>query len=137
VNGALDVPAGQTCKFMGEVTGPVTVEGTLYAFGSTFDSNVTVTGGHFQSANGGSTIKGSLNISGSDKSDQNGIWSAYSDTHINGNINYDSNAGPLYFEGGFAPDGHQYQTFIGGKINVTGGSPTTTGGPYTIHAPTV
>jgi cytoskeletal protein CcmA (bactofilin family) len=50
------VPAGTYCKFAGEVTGNVTVEGTLKAFGSTFDGNVTVTGGHFQTANQGSTI---------------------------------------------------------------------------------
>jgi hypothetical protein len=98
---------------------------------------VYVTGGHFQSANQGSTIKGSLNITGSDNSDMNGIWSEYSDSHINGNVNYDRNQGGLYFQGGFAPDGHQYRTFIGGKINLTGGSPAPTGGPYTIHAPTV
>jgi hypothetical protein len=130
VNGAMDVPAGTYCKFIGHVTGNVTVEGTLKVFGSTFDGNVTVTGGHFQAANYGSTIKSNLNISGSDNSDQNGIWTPYSDTHINGNINYDSNAGSLYFEG-------PYQTLIGGKINLTGGSPAPTGSPYTIHAPTV
>jgi hypothetical protein len=132
VNGAMVVPAGQTCKFIGHVTGSVTVEkgALLKIFGSTIDGNVYVNGGHFQAANYGSTIRGSLNISGSDNSDMNGIWTPYSDTHINGNINYDHNAGSLYFEGPF-------QTLIGGSLNVTGGSPAPTGAPYTIHAPTV
>jgi hypothetical protein len=132
VNGAMYVAPGTTCKFIGHVTGSVTVGAgaLLKIFGSTIDGNVYVNGGHFQAANYGSLIKGSLNISGSDNSDQNGIWTPYSDTHINGNINYDGNAGPLYFEGPF-------QTLIGGNVNVTGGSPAPTGAPYTVHAPTV
>jgi len=117
---------------MGHVTGSVTVQpGAFFKiFGSTIDGSVNVNGGHFQADNYGSTIKGNLNISHSDNSDLNGIWSPYSDTHIWGNINYDSNAQGLYFQG-------PYQTLIGGKINLTGGSPAPTGGPYTIHAPAV
>jgi hypothetical protein len=92
VNGNLDVPAGATCKFSGEVTGNVTVEGTLAAFGAKFDKNVIVNGGRFGSANWGSTILGNLNISGSQGNpgagDLNGFWSEYSDSHIYGNVNY-------------------------------------------------
>jgi hypothetical protein len=129
VNGAMDVPAGAYCKFMGHVTGNVTVEGTLKAFGSTFDGNIYVVGGHYQADNGPSLIRGNLNISGSDNSDQNGIWSPYGDTQINGSINYSNNAGPLYFQGPFS-------TLIGGSLNVTN-SPAPTGGTWVNHAPTV
>jgi hypothetical protein len=139
VNGALNVPAGQVCKFIGHITGNVTVQpGALFKiFGSTIDGNVYVNGGHFQADNYPSLIKGNLNISGSDGSDTNGIWTPYGDTHINGSINYDGNATGLFFQDGTAPDGHPYQTFIGGSINLTNGSPAPTGGPWTIHAPTV
>jgi hypothetical protein len=139
VNGAMYVAPGTTCKFIGHVTGSVTVgAGALFKiFGSTIDGNVYVNGGHFQADNAPSLIKGSLNISGSDNSDMNGIWTPYGNTQINGNINYDGNASGLYFQDGVAPDGHQYQTLIGGNINLTNGSPAPTGGPYTIHAPIV
>jgi hypothetical protein len=35
-----------------EVKGNVTVEGSLFSFGATFDKNVTVTGGTFKAENG-------------------------------------------------------------------------------------
>jgi hypothetical protein len=126
------VPAGQTCKFIGHVTGSVTVNpGALFKiFGSTIDGSVNVTGGHFQADNGPSLIRGNLNISGSDNSDMNGIWTPVGNTQINGNINYDGNASGLYFQGPF-------QTLIGGSIKLTNGSPAPTGAPYTEHAPIV
>jgi hypothetical protein len=132
VNGAMVVPANTVCKFMGHVTGSVTVQpGAFFKiFGSTIDGSVNVNGGHFQADNYGSTIKGNLNISGSDNSDVNGIWTPYSDTHINGNINYDNNAGGFLFQGA-------YNTLIGGKLNLTNGSPGPSGSTYVEHAPTV
>jgi hypothetical protein len=112
VSGNLDVPAGATCKFSGEVTGNVTVEGDLRVFGSTFDKNVIVNGGQFQSGNYGSWIHGNLNITNSQGSymagDQNGFWSDYSPSHIDGNVNLSGNQIPLYFQG---------TTLIKGTIN--------------------
>jgi hypothetical protein len=136
VNGNLDVPAGTTCKFAGEVTGNVTVEGTLAAFGAQFDKNLIVNGGRFGSANWGSTILGNLNITGSQGNpgagDLNGFWSEYSDSHIDGNVNYSGNAIPLYFQGGYAADGHQYKTMVEGNFNYSG-SPAPVGGPLEVH----
>lgn len=45
IDANVDVPAGQTCGNTGfEITGNVTVEGTLFSLGGTYDKNVTVTG---------------------------------------------------------------------------------------------
>jgi hypothetical protein len=125
VAGNLNVPAGQTCVFWGHVAKNVTVDGRLKIGGSTVDGNVTVDptghlgsfgstfghdvnviGGSFQSGNYGSTIKGTLAISGSTGDPngggavQNGFWSEYGDSYV-GSISYTNNAVPLYFQGPF------------------------------------
>jgi hypothetical protein len=157
VAGNLNVPAGATCNFWGSVGKNVTVDGNLKfsgsvannvtvdptghmkAFGSWFGRDVNVTGGQFQSANSGSTIVGSLTITGSQGNpgagDMNGIWSEYSDTHIRGDLNYTGNAIPLYFQGGYDQnDGHQFKTIVDGNLNYSGNAfPAPQGGPLEVH----
>ncbi len=98
VAGDLNVPAGASCKVMWtEVNGDTTVEGALSASAGTFDGKVKVDGGSFASFNYGATIHGSLKITGS--SAQNGFWSDYGPTVIDGQFKYLNNSGPLYMEG--------------------------------------
>lgn len=77
ISNNLDVPAGASCQLnWAEVTGTVTVEGTLLSFSSQYDKNVTVSGaGSILIANGYSNrpIKGNLSISGTG---QSGIYPA-------------------------------------------------------------
>jgi hypothetical protein len=115
----LDVPAGTTCKFSGEVKGNVTVEGDLRAFGATFDNQVSVNGGQYQSANYGSWIHGNLSITNSQGNygagDQNGFWNEYADTHVDGNVTLTGNQIPLYIQG-------PYHTLVKGSVNVISGA---------------
>jgi hypothetical protein len=100
----LDVPAGASCQ-MGpgsEVTGNVTVEGTLHVYGAHFDKNVTVNGGSFVAGNQGARIEGNLSITNSN-GEQNGFWSeeAWWDTgqtgsYVRGNFIYTGNSAPLW-----------------------------------------
>jgi hypothetical protein len=97
ISSNLDVPAGVRLVLNGaEVTGNVTVEGTLFAANTHFDKNVTVTGGHIQFNNQPtlpSIVKGNLTVTGSDSSDTNGFWV---NTTIMGNFTYYGNAAPPY-----------------------------------------
>jgi hypothetical protein len=123
VTGTLDVPAGVRCFLTTEVKNTATVEGSLIAFGATFDKNVTVTGGTFKAENGGTTILGNLTITGSagDQIDParddfagNGLFGGngsnpyYQPIHIVGNFTYTGNSAPLYVG------------YDDGKVNVDG-----------------
>jgi hypothetical protein len=111
----LNVPAGATCRLYGnEVKGNVTVQGTLAAFGATFDRNVSVTGGSFGGSNWGVTIKGNLSFVDPATNSQNGFWGNYSPNTVEGNLSYvidSSTAYPcyqsplLYFGGGTTVNG--------------------------------
>jgi hypothetical protein len=72
VNGNVDVPLGAVCTMQwAEVSGWVTVEGTLIAISTKFDTNVTVSGaGSLQVINNflGQGIFGNLLVSGSGNS---------------------------------------------------------------------
>jgi hypothetical protein len=106
VSSNLDVPAGVRLVLNGaEVTGNVTVEGTLFAANTQFDKNVTVTGGHIQFNNQPtlpSNVKGNLTVTGSDNSDMNGFWV---NTHIVGNFTYYGNAAPPFMGATVTVDG--------------------------------
>jgi hypothetical protein len=100
ISGALDVPAGATCKLVGsEVTGTVTVEGVLSSYGTRFDANVNVTGGVITISNGngyGSELVGNLSITGS--SGNSGIYCPNTNFFnvIGGNISFQNNSGNFY-----------------------------------------
>ena len=111
----LNVPAGATCRLFGnEVKGNVTVQGSLVAFGATFDRNVSVTGGSFAGENWGVTIKGNLSFVDPATYSYNGFWGNYSHNTVDGNVSYvidNSTAYPcyqsplLYFGGGTTVNG--------------------------------
>jgi hypothetical protein len=111
INGNLDVPAGVAIHLNGaEVTGNVTVEGFLQAANTHFDKNVIVTGGHIHfdgQPTLPSTVKGNLNITGSDSSDVNGFWVS---ANILGNFNYQGNAAQLFI---------QVSPTVGGQSNIS------------------
>ena len=112
----LNVPAGATCRLYGnEVKGNVTVQGSLVAFGATFDRNVSVTGGSFSGSNWGVTIKGNLSFVDPATYSYNGFWGNYSHNTVDGNVSYvidNSTAYPcyqsplLYFGGGTTVNGN-------------------------------
>ena len=112
----LTVPAGATCRLFGtEVTGNVTVQGTLVAFGATFDKNVSVTGGSFTGVNWGVTVKGNLSFVDPATYSYNGFFGNYSPNLVKGNLSYvidSSTAYPcyqsplLYFGGGTRVNGN-------------------------------
>lgn len=102
VMGDLRVPAGATCKAMYvEINGDTTVEGHLSAASATFDGKVLANGGSFDTFNGGAHIHGSLKIMNSwgDANGNNGFWSDYGPTVIDGKFTYINNGAPLYMEG--------------------------------------
>jgi hypothetical protein len=111
----LNVPAGATCRLFGnEVKGNVTVQGSLVAFGATFDRNVSVTGGSFAGENWGVTVKGNLSFVDPATYSYNGFWGNYSHNTVDGNLSYvidSSTAYPcyqsplLYFGGGTTVNG--------------------------------
>jgi hypothetical protein len=113
----LNVPAGATCTLSGnEVKGNVSVQGSLTAFGATFDRNVSVTGGSFSGVNYGVTIKGNLSFVDPATYSYNGFWgNQYGTTStVDGNLSYvidSSTAYPcyqsplLYFGGGTTVNG--------------------------------
>jgi hypothetical protein len=98
ISGSLDVPAGATCTLTGDVvTGNVTVEGTLFSYGTKFDGNVTVTGGVITIGNGNgasSALTGNLTITGS--SGNNQIGCPNFSNIINGNVSFTGNSGNFY-----------------------------------------
>jgi len=112
----LNVPAGATCTLYGnEVKGNVSVQGSLVAFGGTFDKNVSVTGGSFAGKNWGVTIKGNLSFVDPATYSYNGFWGNYSSNTVEGNLSYvidSSTAYPcyqsplLYFGGGTTVNGN-------------------------------
>jgi hypothetical protein len=113
----LNVPAGATCRLYGnEVKGNVSVQGSLVAFGATFDRNVSVTGGSFAGVNNGVTIKGNLSFVDPATYSYNGFWGNQGGTTntVDGNMSYvidSSTAYPcyqsplLYFGGGTTVNG--------------------------------
>jgi hypothetical protein len=119
INSNLDVPAGVTFFTSSHVTGNLTVEGTLYAVGGTFDKNVNVNpGGMFQGMNWGVTIKGNLNILDPAANSQNGFSGDEYGTSslVMGNVNYkiDSlTAYPNYQ----SPQLYLYNTTVKGNLN--------------------
>jgi hypothetical protein len=113
----VNVPAGATCKLSGsDVKGNVSVQGTLVTFGTTtFEKNVSVTGGSFAAANWGVTIDGNLSFVNPAAYSYNGFWGNYSANEVKGNLSYaieSSTAYPcyqsplLYFGGGTKVDGN-------------------------------
>jgi len=102
------VPAGQTCRmlFWGEITGNVSVAGTLDTYGwVTIDGNVDVNGGALTESNWPLDIKGNLSISNS--AGQNGLngffgpystkqWGGPDRSEVHGNFSYTYNSAPLY-----------------------------------------
>jgi hypothetical protein len=96
--GNLTVPADAACRLEGvEVTGTVTVLGSLQTFGSRFDSNVNVTGGTIIISNGngmGSPIMGNLTITNSTGVNQIGCPNI--SNVINGNVSFTGNSGKFY-----------------------------------------
>ena len=72
----LNVPAGAVCRLLGsEVAGNVTVQGSLFSYGTRFDKNVDVHGGVIVISNGngmGSALFGNLTINGSSGNNQIG-----------------------------------------------------------------
>jgi hypothetical protein len=98
----LFVPAGTTCYMSGsEVMGNVTVNGVLYAWGDTFDGNVSVSGqgSAFVQFNWGDTIKGNLSITGSDGNGfVNQFTNEYSSSVVDGNLYYTGNLTNLKVE---------------------------------------
>jgi hypothetical protein len=111
ISGSLDVPAGVTCRLVGDVvTGNVTVEGILYSYGTRFDANVTVTGGVITIANGNadaSALAGNLTITGS--SGNNQIGCPNFSNIIRGNVTFSGNSGNLYV----------CQATVGGSVTVS------------------
>jgi hypothetical protein len=109
INGNLDVPAGVTVHLNGaEVTGNVTVEGTLQAANTHFDKNVIVNGGAFQFVNQPtlpSVIKGNLNVTTSPASDGSGFWVP---TVIDGNFNFTGSTAMVFGS----------PTTVGGQTNI-------------------
>jgi hypothetical protein len=111
ISANLDVPAGETCRLeWREVTGNVTVEGTLLSFSTKFDKNVTVTGGIINIMNGwGATtpLVGNLTITGS--AGNSSIGCANTTNVIYGNLTYTGNTGNLYV----------CQATVSGAVNVS------------------
>jgi len=93
----LNVPAGATCRLFGnEVKGNVSVQGSLVAFGATFDRNVSVTGGSFMGSNWGVTIKGNLSFVDPATYSYNGFWGNYSANTVDGNVSYVIDSSTVY-----------------------------------------
>ena len=113
----VNVPAGATCDLSwSDVQGNVSVQGTLKTYGiTTFEKNVSVTGGSFAAANWGVTINGNLSFVNPAAYSYNGFWGNYSANEVKGNLSYtidSSTAYPcyqsplLYFGGGAKVDGN-------------------------------
>lgn len=99
VEGNLVVPAGATCTLSYvTVTGNVSVQGDLYATGSTIERNVNVTGGALYQYNQALTIKGNLAITGSDGDAYYGVnaFNGYAGSVVHGNFSYTGNSASLY-----------------------------------------
>lgn len=135
VAGDLRVPAGATCRLTGwqEIQGDTTVAGHLQTFGqNTFDGKVRVDGGTFVVSNWGVHIHGSLKIVnslGDNTTANNGFWSDYSPTVIDGKFTYTGNAGWFYAEGSNTIYG---KTTIGGNAHPVTSAGLTTHGHSSI-----
>jgi hypothetical protein len=130
VAGDLNVPAGQTCRIVGwiSIDGDTTVQGNLHTFGQVeFDGKVRVNGGTFVVSNWGVHIHGSLKIVnsvGDNTTANNGFWSDYSPTVIDGKFTYTGNNGWFYAEG---------QNTIYGKTTIGGNTHPFSGAGLTTH----
>ena len=99
IDANLVVPAGAVCSLSYvEVTGNVSVQGDLYATGTTLDRNVNVTGGALYQYNQALTIKGNLAITGSAGTAYYGVnaFNGYPGSVVNGSFSYTGNSAPLY-----------------------------------------
>jgi hypothetical protein len=113
----VNVPAGATCDLSwSDVKGNVSVQGTLVTYGTTtFEKNVSVTGGSFAAANWGVTINGNLSFVNPAVYSYNGFWGNYSANEVKGNLSYTIDSSTvypcyqsplLYFGGGTKVDGN-------------------------------
>jgi hypothetical protein len=127
---ALNVPAGVTCRLGNmEVQGNVTVAGNLVVNGTTFDGNVNVNGGTFAAINWGTHIKGNLaitNSQGDHYTANNGLWSDYAPSVIDGGFSYTGNDGWFYAEGSNTI--HGKFTYSGNDHPYVSGQPVPGGG---------
>jgi hypothetical protein len=92
------------------------VEGSLVAFGGTFDASVSVFGGSFQGVNNGVTILGNLSFLNPAVYSYNGFWGNQFGTtnSVNGSISYTIDSTTAY---------PMYQSpllYFGGGTNVHG-----------------
>ena len=111
----LNVPAGASCRLFGnEVKGNVSVQGSLVAFGATFDRNVSVTGGSFAGENWGVTVKGNLSFVDPATYSYNGFWGNYSHNTVDGNLSYVIDSSTAY------PCYQSPLLYFGGGTNVNG-----------------
>jgi hypothetical protein len=139
---ALHVPAGVTCRLGSvEVEGNVTVAGHLIVSGTTFDGNVMANGGTFAAINNGTHIKGSLTITnsqGDHTTANNGLWSDYAPSVIDGGFTYTNNDGWFYAEGSntihgkFIYSGNDHPYVSGQPVPGGGGTPLTVLGQSAI-----
>ena len=139
VDANVDVPAGAVCADIGfEITGNVTVEGTLVSLHGTYDGNVIVDGGRLDftfcmrlicppGSGGGSRVAGNLLIDNSpsendvlatrvDKNvaiEGNSGPVALAEDNVSGNINVADNTGQVTI----------FATVVGKNVNCDGNSP--------------
>jgi hypothetical protein len=110
------------------IDGDTTVQGNLHTFGQVeFDGKVRVNGGTFVVSNWGVHIHGSLKIVnsvGDNTTANNGFWSDYSPTVIDGKFTYTGNNGWFYAEG---------QNTIYGKTTIGGNTHPFSGAGLTTH----
>jgi hypothetical protein len=120
----IDVPAGTTCDLSwATINGNVKVEGSLTTFGTTtFNGNVTVTGGTFAASNWGVTINGNLFITDPPEYSQSGFWGNQNGTssEVTGNLTYTITHDYLQY--------HQPSLYFGGGVKVDGNFTYNTGG---------
>jgi hypothetical protein len=139
ITGNIDVPAGQTCRLMwAEVTGNVTVEGTLWASATIFDGNVTVTGDGSQLwlANYPSHIKGNLIITGSSGvSGGNAYGTSFGDNTGDGYQGPDAAtaAGSSQIDGGLTFQNNTGALYVGSPLHVSGKFTASGNSQYPAH----
>jgi hypothetical protein len=126
VDANVDVPAGQTCNNSGfEITGNVTVEGTLTSVNGTYDKNIIVADGGsvfftfceglLCPPHGGNHVAGNLSITGSPS--DNTILA----TTVQKNVNVEGNSGEVILQddgilGNVDIDGNTGRVFIAATI---------------------
>jgi hypothetical protein len=114
----IDVPAGTTCDLSwATINGNVKVEGTLTTYGvTTFNGNVTVTGGSYAASNWGVTINGNLTFTDPATYSYNGFWGNQGGTSnlVTGNLYYTINSATQY------PNYQSPLLYFGGGTTVKG-----------------